>query len=146
MALIDLAELRIGSDKMLAGKFDPKAVMFGGFKAAATIRVEGADKGGNDRAPDYRVMADDAELGALWKPRNRGGKAYATGKADPWLAKFLAMPGEPRLLLFEPRENGDPWRLVIGTDDAPATTEGPEGNSNGDFGTRENSFAGQETL
>ncbi|MEQ1930010.1 MAG: DUF736 domain-containing protein [Parvularculaceae bacterium] len=72
----------------LIGTFSKTAEGYSGTIRTMTINVKAAivlnDKNGNDKAPDFRVLADGKELGAAWraKPRAEGGKPYLSVELD----------------------------------------------------------------
>jgi uncharacterized protein (DUF736 family) len=91
----------------LIGTFSKTAEGYAGTIRTMTINVKAAivlnDKDGNDKAPDFRVLADGKELGAAWraKPRAEGGKPYLSVELDdPSFAAPI------RAALFENGEEG----------------------------------------
>lgn len=141
---VDVAELATNKDnaKELIGKLTEPVRMFGSL-ADLPVEVVPASNGG-DRGPDFRVLAGGHEIGALWTSRREGSRSYASGKVGGAFAAFRGLCGA-RLLLNAPTQER-PWLLVMVIEDAGNGTERAEGNSNGDFGTANNPFAGQETL
>lgn len=140
---VDLAELSTKQDntKELDGKFADPVRIFGNLPDLP-VEVVPANNGG-DRGPAYRVLAGGMEIGALWMSRE-GSRSYASGKVGGAFAALRGLLGA-KLLLNSPTEQR-PWSLVMVVEENGNGTERPEGNSNGDFGTASNPFAGQETL
>lgn len=72
----------------LIGAFSKTAEGYSGTIRTMTINVKAAfvlnDKNGNDKAPDFRVLADGKELGAAWRAtaKAEGGKPYLSVELD----------------------------------------------------------------
>jgi len=62
------------------------------------VQLRPADKS-SDKAPDYRIYASRAEIGAAWKKTSNDGRAYLSVKLDdpslpaPILANLFEMEG-----------------------------------------------------
>lgn len=70
-------------------------------------RIVANDKKGNDKAPDFRIFAGSAELGAAWR-----GKGNSEHK-NPFLSVELDDPSLPEPIRAALFENGDePAALV----------------------------------
>ncbi|MFN0024011.1 MAG: DUF736 domain-containing protein [Parvularculaceae bacterium] len=72
----------------LIGTFSKTAEGYAGTIRTMTINVKAAivlhDKNSNDKAPDFRIIADGKELGAAWraKPKADGGMPYLRVELD----------------------------------------------------------------
>lgn len=89
------------------GTFSKSAEGYSGTIRTMTINVKAAfvanDKNGNDKAPDFKVLAGSQELGAAWRAK---GKAEG---AKPFLRVELDDPSFSapiRAALFENGEEG----------------------------------------
>lgn len=70
-------------------------------------RILPADQRGNDAAPDWRVHANGAEIGAAWTKEGKdSGKPYLSVKLDD-----PSFPAEIRASLFQ-TDTPDEWELV----------------------------------
>lgn len=91
----------------LIGAFSKTAEGYSGTIRTMTINVRAAfvlnDKNGNDKAPDFRVLADGKELGAAWRAKAKveGGKPYLSVELDD-----PSFPEPIRAALFENGEDG----------------------------------------
>lgn len=91
----------------LIGSFSKTADGYEGTIRTMTINVKAKfvlhDKNGNDKAPDFKILADGKELGAAWraKAKAEGGKPYLSVELDdPSFAAPI------RASLFENGEEG----------------------------------------
>lgn len=97
----------------IIGTFSKTADGYAGVIRTMTINVKAKiianDKKGNDKAPDFRVMAGATELGAAWRtqPKDTEKKAYLRVELDdPSFSAPL------RAALFENGEDGTGGVLV----------------------------------
>ena len=91
----------------IIGTFSKTADGYAGIIRTMTINVKAAfvanDKNGNDKAPDFKVLAGGRELGAAWRAKGKGEDAKAFLRVeldDPGFA------GPIRAALFENGEEG----------------------------------------
>jgi uncharacterized protein (DUF736 family) len=89
----------------LIGTFSKNAEGYSGTIRTMTINVKAVmvlnDKNGNDKAPDFKVLADGKELGAAWRATSKGDKAFLRVELDdPSFAAPI------RAALFENGEEG----------------------------------------
>lgn len=91
----------------LIGAFSKTAEGYSGTIRTMTINVKAVivinDKNGNDKAPDFRIIADGKELGAAWRAKGKSedGKPYLSVELDdPSFAAPI------RAALFENGEEG----------------------------------------
>ncbi len=80
------------------------------LKAKAEIKT--ADKS-SDKAPNYRVFSNQAEIGAVWKKTSKEGRDYLSVKLDdpswpsPVYASLIEAEDGKTLNLIWSRPNGD---------------------------------------
>src|SRR5579859_2171472 len=79
----------------------------------AKTRITAAEKE-KDNAPDFRIFAGTAEIGAAWKKTSEAGREYLSVKLDdpsfsaPIYASLVESDGEPDTLsLIWSRRNGN---------------------------------------
>lgn len=91
----------------LIGTFSKTAEGYSGSIRTMTINVKAVlvlnDKNGNDKAPDFKVLADGKELGAAWRANGK------TEGAKPYLRVELDDPSFSapiKAALFENGEEG----------------------------------------
>jgi uncharacterized protein (DUF736 family) len=75
----------------IIGTFTKQDSSFAGSLTTLTVKakvtISPIDKSG-DKAPDFRVYAGNAEIGAAWSATSKGGKAYLSVELDdPSFAK-----------------------------------------------------------
>ncbi|WP_306253325.1 DUF736 domain-containing protein [Parvularcula sp. IMCC14364] len=88
------------------GTFSKTEKGYTGTIRTMTINVKSTfvpnDKNGNDKAPDFRIYAGGAELGAAWRAKGKGDKAsefLSVELDDPSFAKPI------RAAFFEKHED-----------------------------------------
>lgn len=89
----------------LIGTFSKSSEGYSGTIRTMTINVKAAlvlnDKNGNDKAPDFKVVADGKELGAAWRAKGKEDKDFLRVELDdPSFAAPI------RAALFENGEEG----------------------------------------
>lgn len=73
-------------------------------------RIAPAEKGGNDKAPDYRIFAGQTEFGVAWKKKSNEGREYLSVKLDdpsfpaPIYASLVEIDGEFALIWSRRRD------------------------------------------
>ncbi|GAB4530705.1 MAG: DUF736 domain-containing protein [Amphiplicatus sp.] len=95
----------------IIGTFSKTADGYAGVIRTMTINVKAKivanDKKGNDKAPDFRIFAGGAELGAAWRAQRNGegGREFLCVELDdpsfaaPLRAAFFENPGEGKAAL-----------------------------------------------
>ena len=91
----------------IIGTFTPRGDQFHGTVRTLTLDAELAflptDKA-SDNAPDYRAMANNAEIGAAWRKRSQSGNDYLMVKLDD--------PSFDKPVLARLVDTKDGWRLL----------------------------------
>ncbi|HLG89125.1 MAG TPA: DUF736 domain-containing protein [Alphaproteobacteria bacterium] len=79
----------------------------------AKARITPVERKEKDKAPDYRVFAGTAEIGAAWKKTSEAGREYVSVKLDdpsfpaPIFASLVQLEGEEDYALIWSRPNGN---------------------------------------
>jgi uncharacterized protein (DUF736 family) len=91
----------------LIGTFSKTADGYSGTIRTMTINVKATiianDKNGNDKAPDFKVLAGGKELGAAWRAKGKGEDAKAFLRVELDDPSF---PEPIRAAFFENGEEG----------------------------------------
>ena len=91
----------------IIGTFTKTQTGYSGAIRTMTVNVKAAfvvnDKNGNDKAPDYRIMAGKTELGAAWRAQSKkeGSKPFLRVELDD-----PSFDSPVIAALFENREEG----------------------------------------
>src|SRR3990167_9794275 len=97
----------------IIGAFKKTDDGYAGTIRTMTINVKAAfianDKNGNDKAPDFKIVAGDREFGAAWKAKSKG------DEPQEFLRVELDDPSFAAPLRAAPFSNGGDTRALVWT-------------------------------